>query len=576
VHNLAGVKALEELGAKRVVLSRELSRNNIKHIIENCNAEIEIFVHGAMCMSYSGQCLMSSALGGRSGNRGMCAQPCRLPYNYGKLKKNEKFYLSLKDMSLINHINDMKNIGVKSLKIEGRMKGAAYVGTVVKSYRRCLDEGRLPTKNEVDNLNRVFFRGGLTDGYFKDEKGVNMFAFDKPDNPYKNGEVLIDANLQNQESIKHKLKLLIYIKENEKPQVIISSEKYTVEYTGNEISEVAQKRSIIKENIINQLSKTGGTPFEFESIDVNIDGNPFISIKELNNLRRVGIEKISTKILEGLNKNKVVTKCLPELLHVEHISKIHENVRFRASVRNIQQYDEIKEFSFDKIYIPLHVLLENIEALKNDSNRIIIKPQIIIHDYEYNQYLKDLDSLYNCGFKNLCVQNIRDIDKNKDGKFNLYGGFRLNICNSLSILEYKERGFKSITLSPELKIPQIRDIRKDVDSEILAYGRLELMVTENCIIKNTNNCPCNGKSYITDRMGVDFPIIKDGNSCRSVVLNSVPTFMADKINDIKNTNIDFLTLDFTIESPEECEKITRAYILNESLNIKDYTRLHFY
>lgn len=177
VHNLKGAEAARELGFSRVVLARELPFDEIKHISGNCGIETEIFVHGAMCMSYSGQCLMSSALGGRSGNRGRCAQPCRLPYTVGD---KEKFCLSLKDMSLIEHIDRVIESGAASLKIEGRMKGPAYVGSVVKAYRDCLDQRRQPTKREIDLLNSVFYRGGQTAGYFTGNIGASMFTFPSP------------------------------------------------------------------------------------------------------------------------------------------------------------------------------------------------------------------------------------------------------------------------------------------------------------------------------------------------------------------------------------------------------------
>ena len=183
VHNLSGALAAKELGFDRVVLSRELSFKEIKYISENCGIETEMFIHGAMCMSYSGQCLMSSALGGRSGNRGRCAQPCRQLYKSGENK--EKYFLSLKDMALIERLDDIKESGVTSLKIEGRMKGPSYVGCVTKIYKKCLEEGRQPSKSEINDLNRIFFRGGLSSGYFDNKKGRAMFAFNKPDNPYK-------------------------------------------------------------------------------------------------------------------------------------------------------------------------------------------------------------------------------------------------------------------------------------------------------------------------------------------------------------------------------------------------------
>ena len=218
VHNLAGVKRLEEMGISRVVLSRELSFEDISYIAQNCNAELEVFVHGAMCMSYSGQCLMSSMLGGRSGNRGKCAQPCRLSYHSGDGK--DKFYLSLKDMSLAGHLEKLQSIGVASLKIEGRMKGEEYISSVVGTYRKCIDEHRMPTVEENNRMNRVFFRGGLTDGYFAEKIGPDMFAFDKPDNPYEKqgGE---DKFIPDERITK--VKCIAKFSEGETPEITLSA-----------------------------------------------------------------------------------------------------------------------------------------------------------------------------------------------------------------------------------------------------------------------------------------------------------------------------------------------------------------
>ena len=574
IHNLAGVQALEGLGAERIVVSRELSQENLRWILKHCRAEVEVFAHGAMCMSYSGQCYMSSVLGGRSGNRGKCAQPCRLPYRGTDGK--ERFYLSLKDMSLIRHLEELRRMGVASLKIEGRMKGPAYVAAVVRTYRRCLDEGRKPIPEEEKMLDRIFFRGGLSDGYFKAKTGPAMFAFEKPDNPYQMGGAKIQKELLEGlgtvESRRIPLSLSVQIRTGSPIYAVLSDGTHQIEMTGKEIIEAAESLPTIKETVINQLSKTGGTPFVFEKIDVEIEGAPYVPARELNQLRRMSLETLSEALLRrpaAAEKGDVLTQLYGKLQ-----DKRTKLPGFRAMVLTIQQYKKIRNYPFDKIYVPMSLLMEYVEFFVADRDKLVILPAAVIKDDLYDRYLENLEILYQNGFQNLCVQNIGETARRN--RYQLFGGFRLNVSNSLCAMELKEAGLCSLTLSPELNLAQISGIQKCLDMELLAYGRLPLMLTENCITKNIGGCPCSDNAAITDRKGMSFPLVKDDDQCRSVLLNAVPTYMADKLDDLKRCGAAFLTLSFTTESPETCAEICEAYFNGIPYEIEEYTRLHFY
>ncbi len=562
VHNLEGVRALEKLGVKRVVLSRELSKADIEYIISNCNAEIEVFVHGAMCMSYSGQCLMSSVLGGRSGNRGKCAQPCRLEYHDKGGK--DRFYMSLKDMSLLNHLEELRDIGVASLKIEGRMKGVDYVSQVVRTYRRCMDELRKPNKEELDRINRVFFRGGLSDGYYKNNIGPSMFAFDKPDNPYKKGGNLeqIDVNEK-----KNGVSVKGWFAEGESPVIELKIEDKEVTVIGEEPLGTAMKSPASREDIEKQLAKMGGTAFYMKECNVDIEGNPFVPVKEVNALRRTALEKLEEELLIDSRKEIV------NIVESKSERKKNNEFEFTASVKSLEQYLAIKDFDFKYIDVPVHVAEKNIEVFRDDKERIILNLPVIVKDGEKDKWDKALKNLWEIGFDKLRGQNIDRVFI-KD-KYKVFGGERLNVANSRALKVLGDAGMESVCLSAELNLAQIRDIDKVIKTEVIIYGHTALMITENCILKNAGKCPCKDFGEIYDRKNSRFFIIKDGQSCRNIVLNSVPLYMGDKIQDIKNCGVDFGRIDFTIESPEMCGKICENYFGNKKLD-GEFTRLHFY
>lgn len=561
VHSADGVRQLERLGVSRVVLSRELSGAEIRDIIANTSAEAEVFVHGAMCMSYSGQCLMSSVIGGRSGNRGKCAQPCRLAYSSDEC--DSKYYLSLKDMSLAEHLAELSDMGVASLKIEGRMKGEAYVSAVVSAYRRLIDENRRPTAQEVERLNRVFFRGGLTDGYFTGHKGKSMFAFDKPDNPYLKND---DDNTVVQER-QIPASISAYFAEGEPPRITIKCGDYSAEATGDFNIQAAANRPATKESIEAQLIKTGGTAFKITDTNIEIKGQLFVPVSALNELRRNAVAVLETEILKE-HKNK-------RILNPTHLPEAKTNRQYTGytcSILSIEQYKAVCGYEFERIYVPLHIVSKFSDELRNDK-RIVVSLPTILRGEQRESCKAELLKLKDLGYDKAEISTIDGISLVCG--FEIYASQRMNITNSYAAFEVARLGFSKLCLSPELNLAQIRDLDKYTDAEIIAYGRIPVMISENCMLKNMDKCPCGGIGEIYDRTGAKFPVVRDGDICRSVVLNSVPLYMGDKIGDLNKTGAD-LRIVFTIETTEECKAVCEDYLGKNKLKLDNFTRLHFY
>lgn len=563
VHNLSGVRELEKLGVERVVLARELSRKNIETILQNCQAEIEVFVHGAMCMSYSGQCLMSSVLGGRSGNRGKCAQPCRLAYHPSEGR--DGFYLSLKDMSYIDHLQELKQMGVASLKIEGRMKGPSYLAAVVGTYRRCLDEGRGPKKSELEQMNRIFFRGGLTDGYWTEKSGPSMFAFDKPDNPYARNE-------EETFPLWERPPLMTACRgsfvEGKKPTLTLSALGREVTVVGEEPLGVAQKHGADEENIRKQLGKTGGTAVAFSPITIECKGNPFIPVKVVNGLRRQGIEAL-LKVLDEEARHPYFPAPMPR----EKRRGTNSAMQMTASVMTREQYEAIREYNFVRIDLPLSLVAEDPDFYLADRERIVLAPPVILPDSEWEEMLSSLEQLGAKGFSLLRAENIGLFSQR--GKFTIHGGHRLNVTNSQALETVEKMGAETICLSVEMNLSQVRDLGGKIPCEVWGYGYLPVMITENCVIKNMKGCPCKGGEVIRDRKGMAFPVLRDGKSCRNLIFNGVPLYMGDKIEELKQSGISACRLAFSVESGAEAAEVCKRFWTGAPYE-GEFTRLHYY
>lgn len=542
VTSYEGVKYLEEMGFSRVVLARELSLDEIRAITSRAKAEIEVFVHGAICMSYSGQCLMSSILGGRSGNRGRCAQPCRLKYELMSEGKScgDAYILSPKDMSLIDHIEELKNAGVSSFKIEGRLKSAEYVSTVVSVYRKYIDNPRRTEQSDIKRLKDAFSRSGFTDGYLTGRLGADMMSHTNPAN--NSGSVYTkDAIDCAAGKIIRRVPIDIYasLKEGEPIEVTGCDDLGNCAVvTGTVPSERAKTKPLGEERIKEQLEKLGDTLFSAENTQVYADEGITVPIKEINEVRRRMCDELFRERTKQLQKRVIKNDIDFTYDNSEH------DIYLTAQVRTKEQGEAvIKESGVKRIYAPAGVA----EYLKkiSEGTQIVTITSPIAEDEEIKT-------------DGVCVTSFGASYKYR-GKTQ-YGDWRLNIYNSLTARMFRD--MKCITLSPELNFSELKEVCehiKGVEKEVIAYGRLPLMIMKNCPVKAMGFCQQNRDTYfLKDRKNMEFPIICE-EGCRAVILNSKPIYTADITDSFKKIKINCIRLNFTVENSHQCGKIVSVY-----------------
>ncbi len=542
VTSLEGVKYLEKQGFSRVVLARELSMAEIEKIVKGAKAEIEVFVHGAICMSYSGQCLMSSILGGRSGNRGRCAQPCRLCYDLlenGKAIDNA-YILSPKDMALVEHLGSLKKIGVASLKIEGRLKSAEYVSAVTGIYRKYIDSCERVSREDMAELKNAFSRSGFTDGYYKGKLGGDMMSHTNPAN--NSGSTFTkEATDRAKGKIVRLVPVTVYATLNEGEPLVVTAydnEGNCVNIEGKEKAQKAVKTPITNERICEQLGKLGGTNFIAEDIHADVNGEITVPIKEINQVRRDMCEALWQERVKA-EKNEIIDT--PLVFNEKRESTAPYLTAFARTEEQARAI--ISAGGIKRIYASPDVAQKF--AKENADCEIVTKVSDILCDEEI---------VTDYGM----VPSVAAIEKY--GAKAIYGDFRLNVFNSLTANAFDK--LKCVTLSPELNLREIADVTKhtqNVETEIIGYGHIPLMIMRNCPIKAMGKCQNNKDIYsLRDRKNIEFPIICQ-KGCRAVLLNSKPIFTADIIEEIINTNISAIRLDFTVETPEECQEIVKQY-----------------
>lgn len=573
IHSLDGVKQAAELGITRAVLARELSRKDISYICERSPIEIEVFVHGALCMCYSGQCFMSSVIGGRSGNRGMCAQPCRLPYGWGdELVRGHP--LSLKDMSLAGHLRELRDMGVASAKIEGRMKRPEYVYIVTKVYADALREDREPTEEELAQLEQAFSRQGFTDGYFMERKGPEMFGVrEEAKNPrelFARARAAYDKG----EGPGVPVKFYAMIRAGDPVQVGVEDQEGRVVTAAGHTPEVARRRVTTQAEVEGQLSKTGGTPYRVTEVRSLVQDGLMVPLSALNSLRR--------QVLDGLSAQRT---ALPQRRHSEYkLGARYENYReepdIYVSLRKAGQMTfELMKQRPAMITLPVEEIAAHPEDVKAAMGRNVpvaaVLPRICF-DRELDGLRRELETCKAAGVTDVYVGNLGLIPLCRELGFTLRGDFGLQVFNSQGVKEYKRLGFQSLTASFELKLAQIRDICKAMDLEIIAYGRLPLMITENCAIKNqSGKCVCSNVNLLTDRKGVRFPVER-AYGCRNEVLNANKVFLADKSADWKKAGLRAIRLLFTTENGVECSQVLEAYRGRGNYVPNNFTRGLYY
>ena len=526
-HSLEQIKTLAELGASRVVVARELSRGDLREIMKNTPVEIEAFVHGALCMSHSGTCLMSAYMGGRSGNRGECAQPCRLPYNNG-------YPLSLRDLSLARHVRELCEMGIDSFKIEGRMKSPEYVYRTVSVWRRLIDEERNATDAEMQELENIFSRNGFTDGYYTLEKGNKMFGTRSVDD-------------------KEKTRQVERITEFKLPEIPIdikfekNLDMATLTLSSNGHSAVAQCEALPAEGggtgsdvIRDSLLKLGDTNFTCENIEIILDAPAFFKRSSLNALRRDAVEKLE-KSLTGNGRT------IPERTFSAPEKKQFENeglwVIF-CGQRKVakEELEALISLGAARVFLPFSTELECF-----DEKCGIVLPRAVF-DKDKEDYEKNLERLRGLGYVSAIAENLGVGMTAMRYGFELYGGSGLNAVNSYSISEYRKLGFHAVFVSGEVTEAQKRGLLNVLPIGDTVFGRAPLMLVENCIMGVRDNCfgctgACRKKGTLTDRTGECFPVIPDAYH-RSVIYNSRITYNADK-----NSPVSFRGIYITEENP---------------------------
>ena len=570
VHNLDGVKMAADLGMTRAVLSRELSRDQIEYICQHSPIEIEVFGHGALCMCYSGQCFLSSVIGGRSGNRGLCAQPCRL--KYGWMDKADSYPLSLKDLSLAGHLRELRKMGVACVKLEGRMKRPEYVAVVTGIYSRAIKEDREPTAEELEQLRAAFSRQGFTQGYYLDQQGPDMFGVREEEKEPKELFAAARNTYQSGEAQRVPVTFYAMIRPGEPARVGVEDPQGRVVTVEGQVPEAARTRPLTPEAVETQLSRTGGTPYRCANVRALVEDDLSLPLAALNALRR--------EALDGLTKQR---EALPRRRQGEyHPGARYENRKeppeLTISVRTAEQVTkELLDLGPAMVYIPLEELAAHPEKAQAPAGtRIgVILPRIA-WDREMGQVEEQLRQVRDLGVTDALVGNLGILPVARELGFTLRGDFGLEVYNSQAVKEYKRLGLASLTLSFELKFPQIRDISKSLDTELITYGRLPLMIMENCIIKNrTGSCNCQNTNILTDRKGARFPVVK-APGCRNELLNSQKLFLADKAADYKRLGLWAQRLLFTTENPRECVQVAQRYLDQGSWSPNEYTRGLYY
>ena len=531
IHNTDTANYYASLGATRVVAARELSLDAIRTLTAEAKPEIEIFIHGALCVSHSGQCLFSSLVGGRSGNRGECAQPCRLPYG------GDKYPLSLSDLSLAAHIPAVIDAGVSSLKIEGRMKSPSYVAGVTRIYRRLLDEGRAATRDEMAELGALFSRSGFTDRYFVGRHHEPMTGIRTEADKAESRE-----REENFTIIPKRIRGAAEIRRDQPSRLTLTLGERSVTVTGEAPAE-AKSAPIDEGEVKRRLRKLGGSPLTMEETDlaVTLDEGLFLPAGALNALRRAAVEAL-------LDTGRPVTPTVYEPPMPTPPSGALP--RRTAHCRTVAQARVCTASGFfDRVYLPLGVIASEEVPVGCEC---AMPP--VVTDAERPAVVAQLNAAYAKGCRYALCESYGQPALVRSLGFTPVGGHRLNLTNAESVAALKAEGVEDLLLSPELTAPRIADL----DGRILAYGRIPLMLTERCFVREGFGCRACDNAHLTDRRGVDFPLVREWEH-RTVVLNSLPTYLADRPELLRAAESPREHYLFTIETEKECaDVLTRA------------------
>ncbi len=591
VTGVDGAKLLKDLGVERVVLARELSIAEMKQMKEEADVELEAFIHGALCYSYSGQCLFSSMLGGRSGNRGRCAQPCRLPYavldENKKEYKKESYVLSLKDLCGIEYLQQLRQAGVYSLKIEGRMKQASYAAGVVSFYRKYIDLEKQVSKEDVQHLYELGNRCGFTTEYFEKQNDKSMITFEKPSYE-KSNEALHQKIEQDYVGRKHQLPITgtLILTKGQALEFYVNSEEYHAYVSLGEVQE-AKNKPLDVSDVRERMQKTGETPFYFTDLEIHMDSDVFVPNGVLNQARREALVKLEEAMLSSYARisEEEDNAIIEEKQQYNHIVEPKQSNKIICSCETREQFEVVVNKDFvTTIYVDAAQYTESnyIEELEQDVSRaheakkeIFLKLPAIFRDKTFARYNKIKSRINNVDFDGVVVRNYEELYFVKEA----FPSMHVVIDHNLyTYNDYAKKAFGKYdilrdTIPLELNYKEIRH-RDNHNSEMVIYGYYPLMISAGCVHKNTSSCDKKpGISYLKDRYNVLFPVKNYCKDCYNVIYNSVPVLLFGERSKLKEYGIMNFRMDFTVETAKEVENVLSLYEGNG--REIDYTNGHY-
>ena len=576
-----GVRFLSQFGVTRVVMAREVSLAEMKRIHEETGMELEAFVHGALCYSYSGQCLFSSILGGRSGNRGRCAQPCRLPYTVEG--KKDEYILSLKDMCGIKALDKLHDAGVYSLKIEGRMKQLEYACGVVKYYRSYIDSMKPVTDADYDRIKALGNRCGFTDRYYFDHNGSDMVTYVKPN-------FVSNAAEPSPEKRKLSIEGELVLREGEPGSLTVKRGDVTYKASIEPVS-AALKAPLDKKAAIDRINKTGDTDFEFSHIKAQIGENVFVPNGALNKLRRDAISGLCDKLLKKYYRDDaryadISSMCeLPE--HVVKSDAAHEDGAVNAkdytticSCMTRAQLDTLISYDcFDVFYLDFDMydrktliqqFADDVKCLTKRNKKVYLMLPTIFRADSSDYFVSIAKELDKVSFDGFVVKNYEELYLTE----NLFTGKKVILdhnmytFNDVSKSAFFEHGVSGDTVPLELNSKEIMH-RNNIGSQMIVYGYYPLMTTANCVHKNTKGCDKKQKLiYLKDRYNKSFAVCNNCKECYNTIYNSLPTMLTKNISKLKEAGIRSFRYSFTIETPKQIKAVMDD-------KVAEYTNGHY-
>lgn len=573
-----GVRFLSQFGVTRVVMAREVSLAEMKRIHEETGMELEAFVHGALCYSYSGQCLFSSILGGRSGNRGRCAQPCRLPYTVEG--KKDEYILSLKDMCGIKALDKLRDAGVYSLKIEGRMKQLEYACGVVKYYRSYIDSKKPVSDADYDRIKALGNRCGFTDRYYFDHNGSDMVTYVKPN-------FVSNAAEPSPEKRKLSIEGELVLREGEPGSLTVKRGDVTYKASIEPVS-AALKAPLDKKAAIDRINKTGDTDFEFSHIKAQIGENVFVPNGALNKLRRDAISGLCDELLKKYYRNDARYTDMSRLTALpEHVVKsdaahdeaINDYTTICSCMTRAQLDTLIGYECFDVFYLDFDMydrktliqqFADDVQSLTKRNKKVYLMLPTIFRADSSDYFVSIAKELDNVSFEGFVVKNYEELYLTE----NLFTGKKVILdhnmytFNDVSKSVFFEHGVSGDTVPLELNSKEIMH-RNNIGSQMIVYGYYPLMTTANCVHKNTKGCDKKQKLiYLKDRYNKSFAVCNNCKECYNTIYNSLPTMLTKNISKLKEAGIRSFRYSFTIETPKQIKAVMDD-------KVAEYTNGHY-